>query len=183
MRESIRSLHRLVWTSLLAATIAAGAFMVLHIGPVPISMQAFFIVLAGFVLGPVQGMVCMLLYIAAGVIGLPVFSGGRSGLAHLLGPTGGYLVGFVLTAGLAGMATRGRAMKLSWPAGLVWGALGLMVAYATGVAWLRHVIEMDWAKAMVLGCYPFIGWDVLKIIAAVACCRLLNRYKLLPWQT
>lgn len=182
MRESLTSLHRLVWTSLLAATIAAGAFMVLHIGPVPISMQPFFVFLAGFVLGPVQGMACMLLYIVAGTIGLPVFSGGKSGLAHLLGPTGGYLLGFLLAAGITGLATMGKGRKLSWLSGMAWGLTALLVTYAFGVAWLRHVIDSDWTKALALGCYPFIGWDLLKIVAAVACCRLLNRYKLLSWQ-
>lgn len=155
--------------------------MVVSFGPVPISMQLFFVFLAGYVLGPVQGAVCLLLYLAAGTIGLPVFSGGKSGLAHLIGPTGGYLLGFVFAAAITGLSTRGRAMKLSWVMGLVWGVLGLVVAYAMGVAWLKHAISADWSKALVVGCYPFIGWDLLKIVAAVACYRLLNRYKLLPW--
>lgn len=181
MNESLLSLHKLVWTSLLAATIAAGAFMVLYLGPVPISMQPFFVFLAGFVLGPVRGAVCVLLYIAAGTIGLPVFAGGKSGLAYLVGPTGGYLFGFVLSAMLTGMATRGKH-KLTWFSGIAWGLLALLAVYGTGVAWLRHAINVDWPKALALGCYPFIGWDLLKIIAAVACCQLLNRYKLLSWQ-
>jgi biotin transport system substrate-specific component len=180
MNDSLLSLHKLVWTSLLAATIAAGAFLVVHIGPVPVSMQPFFVFLAGFVLGPVRGAVCVLLYLAAGTIGLPVFAGGKSGLAHLIGPTGGYLFGFVLSALLTGMATSGKR-NLNWLTGMAWGILGLLAVYTTGVGWLKFAISVDWTKALVIGCYPFIGWDLLKIVAAVACCRLLNRYKLLTW--
>ncbi len=181
MQESLLSLHRLVWTALLAATIAAGAFMIVYVGPVPISMQVFFVFLAGYVLGPVQGMVCVLLYLAAGTIGLPVFAGGKGGLAHLIGPTGGYLFGFVLAAAVTGLATRGRSRTLSWALGIVWGLLALAAVYVVGVTWLKLALDADWNKALILGCYPFIGWDVLKIVASIACYRLLNRYKLLPW--
>lgn len=181
MNEDLLSLHRLVWTALLAATIAAGAFMVVHVGPVPISMQLFFVFLAGYVLGPAQGAVCVLLYLVAGTIGLPVFAGGTSGLAHILGPTGGYFLGFVLSAALCGLATKGGREGLSWVVGIFFGVLALVAMYVPGVVWLKYVIEVDWTKALTIGCYPFIGWDLLKIVAAVACYRLLNRYKLLPW--
>lgn len=183
MQESILSLHRLVWTALLAAMVAAGAYMVVHIGPVPISMQPFFVFLAGYVLGPVQGTVCMLLYLAAGAIGLPVFAGGKSGLAHLVGPTGGYLFGYLLAAMIAGLGPRlGRGAVMGWIPGLLTGLAALVVLYGLGVFWLKHAIDASWGKTLAVGCYPFIGWDLLKIVAAVACYRLLDRYRLLPWR-
>ncbi|MGE4504231.1 MAG: biotin transporter BioY [Desulfovibrionaceae bacterium] len=180
MRENVASLHRLVWTALLAATVAAGAFFIIHVGPVPISMQVLFVLLAGFVLGPAQGAVCLLLYLAAGALGLPVFSGGRGGLGHMMGPTGGYLLGFVLAAVLAGLATRGRG-QLGWLRGAAFGGLGVLAVYAVGVPWLKVAIGADWTKALALGCWPFLPGAVLKTAGAVACYRLLYRYRLLPW--
>src|SRR5512133_1411896 len=96
--DRLAATHRLVWTALLAACIAAGAWLQLPIGPVPVTLQPLFIVLAGFLLGPARGAAAVALYVLAGVLGMPVFAGGKAGLGVLLGPTGGYLVGFILAA-------------------------------------------------------------------------------------
>ncbi|WP_051202525.1 biotin transporter BioY [Desulfovibrio aminophilus] len=173
-------LHRLVWTALLAAAVAAGAWIVVPIGPVPVSLQPLFVFLAGYALGPRRGALCILLYILAGVIGLPVFAGGRSGPAQLLGPTGGYLLGFVLSAWITGLATGGHGRALTWVRGLGFGIPALIAAYVPGVFWLRHVLDTDWTRALALGLAPFLPWDCLKIVAAVACYRLLSRCRLLP---
>ena len=99
-------LHRLSWVALMAALVASGAFFSIAIGPVPITFQDLFIALAGFVLGPRYGVYSVALYILAGAAGLPVFSGGKSGLGHLAGPTGGYLAGYVLLAFCTGVGSR-----------------------------------------------------------------------------
>lgn len=173
-------LHRLVWTALSAAAVAGGAWLVLPIGPVPISLQPLFVLLAGFVLGPRQGALAVGLYILAGVAGLPVFAGGASGLGHVLGPTGGYLLGFCLTAFVAGLATGGRGGPVSWPRGLAFGALGILCAYALGAAWLAHVLGLTLERTLAVGVAPFLPADCLKIVAAVACYRFLSRCTLLP---
>ncbi|NDV19705.1 biotin transporter BioY [Pseudodesulfovibrio sp. JC047] len=177
--NSLTDLHQLVWTALLAALISVGAFLVVPIGPVPVSMQPFFIFLTGFILGPKRGVLAVGLYLLAGTIGLPVFSGGRSGLGHLFGPTGGYLFGFVLSAWLCGMG-RKTSPNLHWAAGLLWGIGALLAVYGTGMTWLKFALDLSWQKAFIVGVVPFMPWDAIKIVAAVACCRYLIRLNLLP---
>ena len=179
--QSLTNLHGLVWTALLAASIAAGAYLIVPIGPVPVSMQPFFVFLAGFILGPRQGAMAMGLYLLAGTIGLPVFSGGKSGLGHLLGPTGGYLFGFVLSAYLCGLARKGPAL-IPWGKGLAYGSAALLVAYGAGATWLKFALDISVAKALALGVVPFIPWDAVKVLAALACSRYLSRFNLLPGQ-
>jgi biotin transport system substrate-specific component len=177
---ALRDLHRLVWTALLAALVAVGAFLHVPIGPAPITLQPYFVLLAGFILGWRRGMACLGLYLAAGLLGLPVFSGGRSGFAHLLGPTGGYLFGFVLAAGLAGLATRRREETLGWVRGLAWALAGLLVAYGFGLLQLKLTLGLSWGKAFAVGAAPFLLWDIGKAAAAVASYRFLYAKRLLP---
>jgi len=175
----LSDLHRLVWTALMAALIGAGAYLIVPIGPVPVSMQPFFIFLAGYLLGPRRAVLAMGLYLLAGVVGLPVFAGGKSGLGYLLGPTGGYLIGFLGTAFICGLA-RDRAGKLPWTRGVPAGLAGVGLAYAAGAVWLKIVLELSWTKAAALGVLPFIPWDVLKVLAALACARHMVRRRLGP---
>lgn len=173
-------LHGLVWTALLAAAVAGGAWLSLPIGPVPVSLQPLFVFLAGFVLGPKKGALCVGLYVLAGALGLPVFAGGRAGLGHILGPTGGYLFGFILSAAACGLATGGKGGPLPWTRAAGFGLLALVAAYGPGVVWLRHSLGTDWGRTLALGLVPFLPWDCLKIAAAAACYRLLSRCRLLP---
>lgn len=174
----LSALHGQVWTALAAASIAVGAFMQFPIGPVPFTMQPLFVMLAGFILGPVRGAAAMGIYILAGAIGLPVFSGGGSGFAYLFGPTGGYLAGFVLTAALCGMGG-GRDWP-GWVRALLWGLAGLAAAYILGVLRLMAVIDADLAKGVAVGFLPFIGPDLVKLGLAAAVYRYLSNRRLLP---
>lgn len=176
--SSLTSLHTLVWTALMAAMIAVGSFLSLPLGPVPFTMQPFFVMLAGFLLGWPHGMAAVLLFVAAGTIGLPVFAGGKSGLAVLFGPTGGYILGFVLAAGIIGSLTRGR--RPDWILGVAAGLLGLTVLYCCGVLNLMRVLQVGWEKALAVGFLPFILQDLIKLLMAVATWRILHRRGLLP---
>ncbi len=173
-------MHKLVWTALLAALTGVGAYLEFPIGPVPFSMQTFFVLLTGFVLGPGQAALCMLLYIAAGTIGLPVFVKGGSGFAHLMGPTGGYLAGFLAAAVICGLAVR-KNRDLSWMRGIVFGIAAVAALYALGVLRLMSALDIDPAKALAVGVVPFLPGSALKLAAAVACCRYLRKRRLLPF--
>ena len=175
----LSDLHRLVWTALMAALVGAGAYLIVPIGPVPVSMQPFFLFLAGYLLGPRYGALAACLYLLAGIIGLPVFSGGKSGLGHLLGPTGGYLIGFPVTAFLCGLA-RNDEGDVSWRSGVPLGIAAVAFIYATGAAWLKYALSLTWTKAAVVGILPFIPWDLIKVVAALACARRLARLRLVP---
>ena len=83
------------FASLFAALTAVGAYIAIPIGPVPIVLQNFFVYLTGLLLGSKWGATSVAVYLLAGICGLPVFAGGRGGIGHIIGPTGGYLIGFL----------------------------------------------------------------------------------------
>lgn len=174
----LSDIHRLVWTALMAALIGAGAYANLPIGPVPVSMQTFFVTLAGFVLGPRRGALAVALYLLAGTAGLPVFAGGKSGLGHLIGPTGGFLIGFMAMAFLSGLARTDEG--IAWARGFVFGILGMAVLFAFGLVWLKFSLSLDWSRAWAAGVAPFILWGLAKTGAAVAVGRCLARARLMP---
>ncbi|MFH1913225.1 MAG: biotin transporter BioY [Pseudomonadota bacterium] len=178
-KDSLTDLHQLVWTALLAATIGAGGYLIVPIGPVPVSMQPLFVFLAGYALGPRHGAMAVGLYLLAGGLGLPVFAGGRSGLGHLFGPTGGYLFGWLLTAWLCGLARQPDG-TIPWLRGAGFGLAALILLYAMGSAWLKFALSLSWHKAWLVGVVPFIPWDALKLAAALVGARYMTRIGLLP---
>ena len=131
--------------------------------PVPVTLQTFAILLTGVLLGSGRGALAAVAYVAEGSLGLPFFSGGTAGIAHLLGPTGGYLVGCVAAAFVAGrLVERGLTVK---PAGLLLTLFTAdLVVYIPGLAWLAVFIGAN--KAFALGFLPFVVGDALKIVAA-----------------
>lgn len=132
--------------------------------PVPLTGQTFAVLLIGATLGAKRGAASMLLYLAAGGLGLPVFAGGASGLAYLSGATLGYLVGFVIAAFVIGrLAERGLEREVS--TSILPFLVGTLVIYVCGVAWLAFVLGSI-GQALVAGVLPFLLGDTLKIIAA-----------------
>ena len=96
-------LRMTVYASLLAALTAAGAYLAIPIGPVPIVLQNFFVFLSGLLLGSRWGFASISVYILVGACGLPIFSIGRGGIGHIMGPTGGYLIGFLPAVYIIGL--------------------------------------------------------------------------------
>lgn len=162
---SIEKMKSMVLCSLMAGLMAAGAFIQIPIGPVPIVLTNLFVLLTGLLLGARWGMAGAALYLLVGAMGLPVFSGGRGGLAHLFGPTGGYLFGFVLSAGITGFIV--ECFRRSLKGGVVAVLFGSLVIYGLGVPWLKAVTQMSWNKAWMIGMVPFLPGDVLKAFLAV----------------
>lgn len=131
--------------------------------PVPITAQTLAVLLVGATLGSRRGALAMLIYLAQGAMGLPVFAG-AGGAARLLGPTGGYLVGFVAAAFIVG-----RLAERGWDRRPISTALAMLAGnaaiYLFGVSWLALLVGVD--KALPLGLYPFIVGDVLKLALAM----------------
>ncbi len=147
----------------LLITLSARITFTLPFSPVPITAQTFAVLLVGALLGSVRGSVSMLLYIAQGIAGLPVFAAGGAGVAYFLGPTGGYLLGFVAGAALTGLlAERGwdRHIITTLAAML----LGMVAIYAAGLAWLALLLGTE--SVLALGLYPFLAGEVIKVTAA-----------------
>ncbi len=165
-------LHQTVYASLFAALIAAGAFLAIPIGPVPIVLQNMFVLLAGLLLGPRWGIAGVGIYLLAGTIGLPVFAGGTGGIGRLLGPTGGYLIAYLPAVWAVGLVSRRTGGRLIGDIAAM--VLGTLIVYGLGVPYLKAVTGMPWAKAAAVGMLPFLIGDALKIAAAVPIARTLR---------
>lgn len=134
---------------------------------VPITLQTVWVYLAGVVLGPVWAGVAFVLYALAGLVGLPVFEGG-GGLGYMLGPTGGYIVGFVAAAVLIGLLVHGwdslaRPTEVSPVRVAAALVAGTAVIYAFGAAWLVAGLGLSPSKAVATGVLPFVPIAGVKI--------------------
>ena len=155
--------------ALLAALIAVSAWITIPFPPISFTLQIFAVYAALFLLGGKRGVLAILLYLAIGAVGVPVFSGFRGGIGVLLGVTGGYLVGF-LVAGLvfAAVTARGRETPFFLTLGIV---LSLLSCYAFGTAWYM-VLYLTSTGPVTLGSVlmacvvPFLLPDAVKILLA-----------------
>jgi len=165
-------LRMMVYASLLAALTAAGAFLAIPIGPVPIILQNLFVFLAGLLLGSRWAAASVGIYLLAGAVGLPVFAGGVGGIGRLAGPTGGYLVGFLPAAFVIGWIDE-KTFAHMWVdvAAMICGTI---VIYAFGLTWLKILTGMSLSRTMAVGMVPFLPGDALKIAAAVPMAKALR---------
>lgn len=178
-RSSSLSPSILAMTGMMAATLAvlSWASLPLPFSPVPLTLQTLGVLLAGALLGRVWGPVSVGVFILLGLVGLPVFHNGASGPGVLVGPTGGFLVGFLGAAFVMGLAgdfarrTSGRRALALLAAGAVVASL---VIYAAGVPWLAAVTGMSAGKAITVGLVPYLPGDAIKAVAAVALARAVG---------
>ncbi len=150
---------------LFAALTALGGFLSLPLPltPVPFSLQLIFTLMAGILLGGGAGALSQLVYILIGAVGLPVFAGRMGGVFPLVGPTAGYIWGFVLAALITGyLYSHLKKESLIFPL-LV---LGLMIIYIMGVMGLMLVTGLDLKSSLLTGVVPFILPDLFKLLAA-----------------
>jgi len=161
-----------VLASLMAALTAVGAYIHIPVGPVPLVLTTLFVLLSGLLLGSRWGLTSMGVYLLVGAIGMPVFAGGRGGLAHFFGPTGGYLVGYGLSAWVVGLISERCKGVMAWEIMAV--ILGVLSIYALGVPWLKVVAQMSWTKALGVGVVPFLIGDAVKAAAALVLARAVR---------
>jgi len=168
----IETLRWMVLASLMAALTAVGAYIHVPIGPVPIVLSTLFVLLTGLLLGSRWGLASMGLYLLVGAIGMPVFAGGRGGLAHFLGPTGGYLFGYVLSAWITGfISERSRGLLILEIFAV---AVGSLTIYSLGIPWLKVVTQMSWPKTLIMGMVPFLIGDAVKASVALVLARAIR---------
>jgi biotin transport system substrate-specific component len=170
--ESSDSLRMTIYASLMAALTAAGAYLAIPIGPVPIVLQNLFVFLSGLLLGPRWGAASVGIYLLAGALGLPVFAGGTGGIGHFAGPTGGYLLGYLPAVYVIGLIS-GRSKKGAVLDIIAMVCGGFMV-YAIGLTWLKILTKMTIAKTLAVGMFPFVPGDGIKIAAAVPIAKALR---------
>ena len=163
--------YQLTLTAVMAAVICVlGPISIaIPVSPVPISLGSMAVYLAVTVLGMKLGTLSCLIYLLLGLVGRPVFAGGSAGAAKLFGPTGGYLIGYLFLALIAG-AFVGRFAENKWK-NIAFAALGMIlgtiVLYALGTAWLAYSAGMDFQAALWAGVIPFIPGDLVKMVIAV----------------
>ncbi|MGI9119879.1 MAG: biotin transporter BioY [Acidimicrobiales bacterium] len=165
-RTRVRTAALVIGFALLTA-LAAQVTFPLPWTPVPVTGSTFAVLLAGATLGWRAGGASQILYLALGAVGLPFYQGGASGWTYASGATGGYLVGFVVAAGLVGLLAerhQDRSLLTSVPAMLA----GTAVIYLFGVTWLAHVLGADASTALEKGLLPFLIGDALKLVVAGA---------------
>jgi biotin transport system substrate-specific component len=150
----------------MAALTGAMAQLRVPLMPVPVTGQVFAVLLAGVLLGRFYGGLSQVLYVTLGAAGMPWFNGLTGGVSVLLGPTGGYLVGFVVAAELIGyISDRWLAARRFLPQ-LALMMLGVAVIYACGVLHLVCVLHMTLRQAILLGAAPFVLIDLAKACLA-----------------
>lgn len=166
------SLKNSVYISLFAALTAVGAFIAIPIGPVPIVLQNFFVILAGLILGPYIGTASILLYLFLGLCGFPIFAGGSGGIGKFLGPTGGYLIGYIPAVFIIGLISHKFKKNIIFD--LAASICGCTIVYIFGLAGLTLMADLNLSKALVIGVYPFVFGDIIKITAAVLTVKRLR---------
>ena len=162
--EASRQVALVVGASLVVALCARITIPLMPLTPVPLTVQNMGVLLVGLMLGSRRGFAALALYLAEGVVGLPVFNPtGPGGIAQLLGPTGGFLMVYPFVAFLAGYVFE-RGTK-SFPRAAVAGLLGGILLFAGGLTWL-YVYTHSLAKAAYLGLYWFLAAEVIKVMLA-----------------
>ena len=164
-----RRTHDLVAAALITALMAATGWVSVPLGAVPITLQTLGVALAALLLPAGWAAASLALYVALGAIGVPVFAGGHAGLAIVAGPTGGYLIGFVVAAG-AGAFVRvamRRADASQLVADTVAGVIVLVLVYVVGTPWLAYSLHLTLAEAVLAGVAPFVVGDMAKVAVAI----------------
>lgn len=158
----VRELALILGGSLLIA-LAAQIRITLPFTPVPITGQTFAVLLVAALYGSRTGSLTVATYVALGALGLPVLAGGSAGLTQLLGPTGGYLAGFIAAAYVVGLLSERGWDRKPWTtaASMI---VGNVVIYVCGVVWLSRFV--GWEAVLVSGVLPFLVGDALKIALA-----------------
>jgi len=164
-----------LWIIAFTTLTAIGAQIEIPFHPVPLTLQTFFVLLAGAILGKRNGTLSMCLYLLVGVAGLPVFSGWGFGFAKIIGPTGGYLLSFPIAAFVVGYLHQ-RQNNIYWS--LVSMFVGLFVIFSLGTLHLNIVYYHDWSKSISNGLLIFSLWDGVKMVAAAVIASKINKIRI-----
>lgn len=157
----------------MATALGAYARIPVKGSPVPITLQTFFVILSGAVLGKRLGLFSQTAYLFLGVLGFPLFEGRSFGFLHLLGPTGGYLFGFIVAAYLVGFMTESKKNEpIHAAASFIFGSL---VIYFFGALWLNLFFKANLIDAISIGVLPFIPGDIVKVFVAAAIYTRISR--------
>jgi len=157
-----KSAWKISFVALAACFICVCAQIALPIGGVPLTLQTFAVIFCGYLLGTGAGVSATAVYLLLGAVGLPVFAGFGASLAFLLGPTGGFLFGFLPLAFFCGIASRIKKVFF----GVLLSALGLLLCHAAGVIQFSFVTGTSPLQAFLAASLPYLPKDLLSILLA-----------------
>jgi biotin transport system substrate-specific component len=159
----------MIKAALMAALTAVGAFIIIPVGPVPITLQTFFVLLSGRLLGKKYGFLAQLTYLLLGTFGLPIFSGGQGGLGVIAGPTGGFLISFAVAAWIAAHCS-GNRKKDFWIL-----SAAVLSNYIIGSIYFSFITDTGLIASLNLTVIPFIPGDLLKIILVLILAPVIEK--------
>lgn len=166
-------IHQMAPVALMAAVLCIIGPLTIPVGPVPVSVLPVALYFIVYVLGMWRAVASCMIYIFIGLVGLPIFAGYTGGPAVLLGPTGGYVIGYLLLTMCSGFFVE-KFMKKIWHfLGMV---TGLILCYMLGTVWLMFSAQMTVRQAMITGVAPFVLFDILKIFAALLIGPIFRRH-------
>ncbi len=173
------STKSLTFTALLAAIICVLSPIAINIGPIPLSFGTLAIYIASSLIDMKHGVAAVVVFVALGAVGVPVFTNWTGGFGRIAGPTGGYIIGYIPMAFIIGLIVD-RLNKHIW-AYPVAMTVGTAVLYLFGTAWFMIQSGADLASALLACVVPFLIGDALKIVASTLLCFRLRRlvYKLI----
>lgn len=169
-KEQTFSVRDITQIGIFTALTAVGAFISIPIGPVPITLQSFFVLLSGIILGSKKAMFSQITYLLLGLIGFPIFSGFSGGLQHIFKPSFGFIIGYVAAAYVTGKLTEEKtASQYLWAAVLA----GTLIIYTFGLPYMFYILNimlnsnLSIVKILQLGMFAFIPGDMLKAVIIV----------------
>ncbi len=173
MTNNSRNLKKVILAALMAAVTVVCTWInvPLPFTPVPINMAVLAVFLSGGLLGAYYGLISQAVYIMCGLIGLPVFSGFRGGPSVLVGPTGGYIVGYLVCSFIVGLLIKESTSIIKIVVSLI---IGLAACYALGTIWFVYSSETTLWGGLVSCVFPFIPGDIIKIILATILIKKLQ---------
>lgn len=171
---STKTLHGILGAVVFTGLTVLGANIYIPLAPVPVTLQTLFVLLAGAAIGGRFGSLGQFLYVGLGAAGLPFFAGGMGGLAVLAGPTGGYLMSFLIVPFVVGALIR-RSQSVRWQ--ILVFSLGTTIIFAAGLIHLAIFYTSGMSEAIRVGLLPFIPGAVFKIVAATSITRSYTALK------
>lgn len=172
-----RRTNRLTLTALMTAALCIAGPLTLPIGPVPVSITSAVVMLAALLLGGRIAAASCAVYLLLGLVGLPVFSGFTGGAGQLVGPTGGFLAGYLPLAAVAGTVCARTDSRLLQAAGCI---AGMALLYALGTAWFCLQAQVGVQAAMTVCVVPFLPFDAVKLAVVIGVgSRMKRRLKAL----
>ncbi len=180
-KTSGKSLNKMIYATLFAALIGICSQIIIPLPFIPINMALFAVFMSGICLGPIYGALSVIIYCLLGLVGVPVFAGFNGGIHHLIGITGGFIIGYIFTAFITGLlictkksGTKPTPFRKLRP--IIAMSLGLLSCYTIGTLWFMFVTDYSIKATLIYCVLPFIPGDIVKIALALVLARKLRSF-------